>query len=736
MAEKRLIDVQPDAPNGGGGGGRDDRTNDFIVSSSAWPALPPKTFRIEKAQNGLRFLAADRGKVTPADGRLSGSVSYVVRWVQSLDITNNDSIIAARKRSIAVATIPASGIDGVEAAVFFSDPKFASGWFLCVGVDAAGAESDDASSPVQISNQILDDSVPPDISHPQASESSESHGDVTLSVLSCSVQLPSPLGSLDLVQPHYLNYPSFGVLSEGEGVRNNAPAGGTFQFQARNSLGRARGTGTITVTNGSTAVTGAGSLFTQQVNASGLIEVLGVQGTITTVNNDTSITLSAVWAGKTVTIDDFYLYPLITIYFVPVSKGGTRRSDVTNAPSVSTLFDGNDSPPNAPTVSATTKGNVIVIYITPVVGTRISHYNVYRGTGQNVAFGSCAIIGTVKDDPTNLAVPITFEDHDFTVYQRENGQFFTYYVTTVARATTPLESGHSILNNQNCRLNSGQDGDPTIPSRDGFKNVAFNGYLGGTGILTGGVPNVVNGDATDPSQDAFNNNPAIAPQTVAGLGGGASRLRAWTRWNYEQIGGATVYPTHVNTNEVKLPFPGAGKGVGINQFIVGWSGVIGAQTDKKIQKGEYLTIQVKVYCDSTPNGSLIIGVSQYNGGVSQWALLRTRQSNDTILESNASGPYSLAGSSLSGATSSALVMAYATYHLDSTFSTDKIALTVRHTDSTAGNIFIKELMVNEGYELAPWTGDMGNIDTSYPTAGNGGGPARDGPGDREGHHQV
>lgn len=723
------IDVQQDNPNSGGVSIRDDRTNDLIVTSSSWPPLPPKSFRIEKAQNGLRFLAADRSKTTPADGRLSGAVEYVVRWVQTLDVTLNDSIIAARTRSVAVAKIPTSGKDGIEAATFFADPKYATGWFICVGVDASGIESIDASAPVQVTNEILDDSIPPDIIHPQVSESSEGHGDVTLSVLSISVQMPNPLGSLDQVQPHYLNYPSFGVLSEGDAARNTAPAGGTFQFQARNALGRAKGLGTITTVVGSAAIVGVGTTFTQQVNAGGLFEVLGVQQTIQSVNSDTSITLVAVWAGKaTAGFSDYYFYPLITVYLVPVSKGGTHRADIASAPSVSVLFDGNDSAPNAPTHVSTTKGNVIQLLITQVLGTRISHYNVYRGTGTNVAFTSCTVIGTVKHDPTNLAVPLSFEDHDFTSYQREQAQVFSYYLTTVMRATTPLESAHSVINNQACRLNTDADTDPSIPSRDGFKNVLFNGYIGGTGILTGGVPNVVNGDAPDATQDAFNFDPAIAPSTLAAIGTGASRLRAWTRWNWEQVGGATVYPTHINTNEVKLPFPGAGKGVSINQWILGPNTATG-QKDKKIQKGGYYTLQVKAYTDGSPNGSLVIGISQYNGAAAQWAKLRTRLSNDTIDET--ANPLTVAASSLTG-TAGAPLKIYAPFHIDGTVATDKIAVTLRHIDSTVGNIYIKEVMMNEGYELAPFTGDMGNIDMNYPTAGTPPDKINDGHGDRTG----
>lgn len=493
------------------------------------------------------------------------------------------------------------------------------------------------------------------------------------------------------------------------------------------------------MTNGSTAVTGTGSSFFTQAQAGDLIEVLGVSGTVQSVNSPTSITLTANWTGKTTAspIADWSVIALVTVRAVSISLGSTHRSDVQNAPSIALLFDGNDSAPNAPSFTLKGLGNAIRVDITPLIGTNIDHYNVYRGTGSGQAFSACALIHPIKHDPTNVAGSDQWVDENFTINQRELGQTFSYYVTSVN--IRGQESSASSRVEASCRLDSGQDTDPAIPSRDGFRNVLFNGFIGGTGVTVGGTNLVV--DDSDTTQNAFNSiystdglSTIQDAQTQALIGtntglAATQRLRAWSKWKYEQVGGATVYPVHINGNEVKLPAPGAGKSVRINEWILAWN--TATQKDKKIKKGGYYSLQVMVYTDATVGGSFKIGIAQYNGGASQWAYLRTRDSGDNIVESLAN-PFVIAGSSLGTISSAAPVKIYANFRLDPSFATDKIAVMFDHSDSTSGNIFIKEAMLNEGIEIGPWTGDMGNVDINYPTGTNNPGSQPDHDGKRDG----
>lgn len=688
-----------------------DDVNDFIIRRGALPAKLPKDFKVKREGAALRLIVTDQNRLIAR----SGTTDYVCGWADGVDTTTTAGLDAGAARCELFPSLHAPGEEDRDTTLYLEDTRYQTGVFYCFAIDRDANRTKEYLWAQPVSGQINDTTLPGEVTHPQISETSEGQGDTTLSVLSISCQAPKPLGSFGYVQPWYKNYPAVGDIKEGDAVRYLGASGGSIQFQARNALGRRKGTGTITATVGSTAIVGVGTAFTREVNNGGVLEILGTLQSIATVTDDTNIVLSANWAGKPVAGSaDYYLYPLITVYLVAISKGGTHRTDTENAPSVSLLFDGNDSAPNAPTFTTTPLGSGIRLDITPVIGSRIEFYNIYRGTGSAVAFTSCDRVGTVKHDPNNVSGTIPFTDSLFTIYEKENAQVFSYYVTTVMRSTTPLESAASSRVNGTCRLNGGQDGDPTIPSRDGFKNLLFNGFIGGTGVNVGGTPNVV--DDSDASQDAFNNDPAIAASTQAAIGTGASRLRAWTRWKYAQTGGATVYPTHANGNEVKMPAPGAGKDIRINLWILAWN--TGTQKDKKIKLGGYYTLQVKAYVSGgTPNGTFYLGIAQYNGGASQWAPQRKRLSNDTIDETD-KNPKGFAGSLLAAATATSPVLLYWTFHLDGTYTTDKIVTTLIHADSTAGDIYVKEAMLNDGYELAPYTPDMGNIDMSYPTGSN------------------
>jgi len=57
--------------------------------------------------------------------------------------------------------------------------------------------------------------------------------------------------------------------------------------------------GTISVTNGSAAVTGTGTAFTTQLAANSIISISGVTYTVATITNDTTLTLTANYSGAT-----------------------------------------------------------------------------------------------------------------------------------------------------------------------------------------------------------------------------------------------------------------------------------------------------------------------------------------------------------------------------------------------------------------------------------------------------
>lgn len=693
-----------------------------LVRRSVLGAQPPKDFAVIREGSGVRLLIQERDKLADR----SATVMYVFGCAQGVDTSTKAGLDAGETFAAQCGQVAAPAKLDDEASDFIIDSRFQNGTFYCWGVDANGGRSDYLWSQLS-SGDILDTTVPADFTHFDASESGEEvTPGIIDSVLTVTARAPIPLGSLDGMQLYLKDYTRLGATEESEFRRYTGAPGGSITFKAPLQLVRRKGTGTINITNGSPNITVTGGALLSEVQAGDQLELFGLRFYLNAPSDNGTVVLTANWTGATGSFTDWKIVPLVTVFAVAISKGGTRRPDTENSPKRLVLFDGELSAPVAPTIlSATPMGNTIRIDVQQPIGTELAFLRLWRGTGSSVAFSSCVEIDSMK---LNNAAPFTssgvlqFEDSKFSVYERENGQVFTYYCTVSNYRGD--QSLPSTLASTSARLDSSQDGDPSLPSRDGFKNLLFDGFIGGDGVTISAVANVV--DDSDATQDTFNFNPPIAPSTFAAPS--ATRLRAWTRWKYHQSGQVTIFPVHINGNEVKLAPPGSGgKQVGVKESLLAWGSA--ATVDRKLQIAQYVTIQVKLYCDAgvTPDGSFEIQILQFNGGASRFALLRSRLSDDTILET--ASPYILSGPSIAAGTAANPLKVYATFHLDPSF-TDRIETRFLWDSGTTSNLYIKEAMDNDGIELAPWTADMGNIDMYYPIGQPAGTAPPKGPGGR------
>lgn len=667
---------------------------DRRIRNATRPPLPPKQFRVQKAQNGIRFFAADRDRLAPEDGRLSSSVRYRVRWAQACDTNDTDKIEAAFVRSTIIGTIEGTGKEGVEASCYVVDPMYGTGYYFCTGVDGDGLEGEEYSQPVRVTSQILDDSIPGDPTHVQVTESGAAHNDVVYSEISVSCRAPNPLTSFAGVQLFLRYYQDLNSLVQEGYVHNySGPAGGSINFKVTYPVCRRRGTGTISATNGSAAVTG--SAFLTQSRAGDQIEILGVRSTIQSVNSDTSITLTANWTGRTVAaFTDYNIIGKIEVYLVAISRGGTHRFDWQNAPMVAVLFDGDLSAPNAPSIAATAEGNDVRIDLTPVVGTKIDRYVIYRGTGAAVAFSSCEPIKTIAADTNNTNGLLQWVDSKFSYYEREQGQTFSYYATAVNVADQ--ESAASTRAEASCRLDAAGDNAPPVNAREIAKNILWNGMLGGT---AGG--NVVLGDA---AQDTM-------------MGGGAAPA-GFNRW-FLLTAGAGNFPTFQNATEVLLSIGGGAGAAGtsaIAQDIDAWDHA--TPGNHRIPKGKTLVFQVKLRTSGgQPDGTVYIDIEQYNGGaLGPIASVRNRLSDDTYDYSATSVPFD--GADLD-ATDYQII--WGVFVLDTTATTTKIRARVFYSTNNYNgvDVYITEAMLSVGETLPAYTPEHVDANITYdpPTGG-------------------
>lgn len=684
---------------------------DATVRQLALPPLPPVQFKAEQYMNGVRVTCEGRDRKLERDG----TVSYRIRWTADVDTLTQLGKDQGRARSVVVDSLDAPGEAKLTVERLITDPKFASGYFIAEGVDSRGNASAEYVISGKISNQILDSSVPADVTHLQISGSGEFVGGDVVEALSVACRAPLPLGSFDGVQLFLKDYISLGSIQEGEFHRHNGVAGASMQFKVNYQIAKRVGVGTsVTVTNGSTAVSGVGTQFTTQAQAGDVIEVGMRRGTVQSVTDDTHLTLTGNWTALTLTTGDYAFYAKVTIYAISISKGGTHRSDVTNAPSVAVLFDGSLGTPNAPTITATVLGNAVRIEFPIVAGTKIAKYRLYRGTGSGVAFTSCTVIDELPQPKSDIALTssnMQFEDSSFDAYQKEQGQFFTYYVTTVNERGD--ESAASNSQSVSCRLDSPEDTE--IGGRLGLKNYLFNAMFSGTA-----AGNVADNDANqDINLFTFVDGgytPGIPGRPYGGNAGqldGTGRFKGYTRWAGTKTGGAAALPSFQNGNEILMPAPGFGQSCYVFQEFGAWDD--GRVRFMKMKKNAFIVFQIKMrHSGAAPNGGLALVVEQYNNNTLTGNAKRRYRDTAAVLQfaTGTNSNFDVSGSLLL----STWQTFWAVYQFDASLgTTTQIRFTFEHHDTNNGNdIYICEPMVNDGTDRGAWTADMADPYVSMP----------------------
>lgn len=739
----RLLD---DAPVARDPGGEDDPLFNDLHDSRFARNRPlavrgPKSFRIEKAGIGIRAIVT----AWPADSIAvpgSGGFQFHLYWAEDVDQTTSDGIDAGFARatllSPALAGGPHRARGAMEIVGFYPDPKYQTGFFWCVGVGINGEESA-PGNPIKISSGN-GGTVPNDVEHFQASESGVVHDGTTVSVVSYSFRIPVEGGEVDRVQFMYRNYPALNEFQEGESVRVTVGRGGTQTGNLTFPVGRRIGTGSITIVGA--AVTGVGTSFLTLAAAAGgdLLEVLGFRATIDSVTDNTNMTLrGGAWAGPPVAgVTDWQTIAAVKIFAVSEGLNGARRDDPENAPSVDVVLDGDLSAPIAPTtVYVTPLDNSVRVEATQVAGTELESYVLYRSTGSGVDTGMLLsppqpAAGTVQLDKQPAVVnPVSgslvqFKDSGFTQTQKEEGQAFVWYVTVRNIRRDESAAAYAI---GTCRLTSSQDVDPSLTGRVGVRNLLFDGFIGGTGIVRD----------TNVTQDAFNGtsvgNLPGTPYGGSGASAGTGVFAGYTRWHSTTTGAAAL-PIFGNGNEVQIVAPGLGQFTYVFQEVDAWSIGLGGAAGVKIAKGGFYVFSGLFRYDTglgQPTGEFIIYLEQYANNVKSGdALRRYRDSGTQQLayypQGSANNPYTVPCSLLT----TSWQRFYAVFQTDATLTTNQLRCNIALHNTNAGGIFMCRLMLNEGEDIAYWTGDMGNTAVSQPINTNPPGGMGDGSGNREG----
>lgn len=712
----------------------------------------PRTFSIQKAGTGIRVILTDwpHESINVAG---TGTFQFLVFWAEDVDQTSAAGIAAGFARATLLSpAIPAPGPvsrmnrgGGAQAVQFYSDPKYQTGYFYCVGVDTEGNQSD-PGSPLKITSGS-GGTVPADVEHFQASESGEFRDGAWVSVVSYSFRVPTTGGDIENVQFMFLNYPTLNEFSEGQSVRITVGRGGTQTGQLVFPRGLRTGSGSITIAGA--AVTGVGTEFLTLAAAAGgdQLEVYGVDARILSVTSNTAMTLTGAWGGPPVAGEgDWSIVGSVTIFAVSEGRNGARRDDPENAPSVLVDLDGNLSAPIAPgTVYVSNLDNAVRIEADQVSGTQIDSYVLYRSTGSGIDAGMnlsppqpsagtvLQQVQPVSGRPVSGSL-VQFQDTDFSITQKEGGQAFVWYVTVRAgelesvAGLDPTGLIHGTVGT--CRLAASQDIDPSITGKVGLKNLIYDAFIGGT---TGNT--IID---TDTSQDAFNGTSAGnlpgKPYGGSGASVGTGKFVGHTRW-HSVTDGAAAIAKFINGNEAQIVSPGLTKSTVLFQEIDAWSVGLGGVPGVKITKGGLYVISGVFRYDSVqPTGTFYLWLSQYNNNaLTGDGLRRYRDPTDQTLKFYAQGSannrYGVACSELM----SSWQRFFAVYQLDSSITTKQVRVNfaLYNTNAAGGDLRIKWAMLNEGEEMGYWTGDMGDTAIAQPV---GGGPAPgggDGPGTRD-----
>lgn len=646
------------------------------------PARPPLNFVVEDTGSGVRCTVVNDG---PLGGRLNGAVRYDVYWAETVDISTAIGKAAGFARAVCLApSIPATGVDHTQSSGTFDDPKYAAGYFYCCGVDSYGRRSK-PTEPAQVLSGAADYTIPGDVAHLLISESGEVVNGTVYSTLAVVCSPPADTSNLGGVQLYLKDYLAIGDIQSG--YFHRWLGHGRIGFKVQYPVPRRRSSIAVTLTNASANVTAAsGLLAVAQVGD--LFEFRGVRVAIDAVT-DTAITLNSAWTKESVATTDYAIIATVRVFCVSVSKAGTRRVDIEDAPFVDVLMDGVLSAPVAPSIDAITSGNMIRLELSPPPGTDITEFNIYRGTGTAVAFADCVRKKTIKADPLNAGSLLMWEDTEFTHYEREQAQIFSYYATSVN--TRGQESSPSTRDEAAAALDAPGDNSPTNPGRDNQRNLLWNAmcYQGSSGTAA-----VI--DVADTDQDAKM--------------GGASPPPGFFRWDRE--GDGISFACFENLTEILLPWNGAGTYEAAIQKHDAWDSTTG-----HIPKGALVTVQFKARTSGgAPDGAVRVDIGQYDDAdaLSGYAFVRTRLSNDTIDET--ATIYDIDPAEFEPDHR----MYVAVFRLRGDLETAYIITRIYYQNGTGpANVNICEPMLSLGDGLCKWTAEIVDPDVYYgaPTPG-------------------
>lgn len=689
---------------------RPDLTEERIrdLDTQSPPPRPPIQFVAEDTKSGVRITIVNDG---PLGGRLNGATRYDVYWAETVDTTTAAGKTAGFARATCLAPpIPATNVDKTPSTGFYSDPKYAAGYFYVCGVDAAGRRSE-PSEPARVVTGPIDYTIPGDVRHLRISESGKASDSGTVfSELSVTCEAPTEnIGNFWGVQLYLKDYLSLGDIQEGYAQKWNGSGG--LNFAPLYPIPRRRSSVSVTATNGSANVTAASGLLAV-TKAGEQFELLGEKILINTVT-DTQITLASNWPKATVTTSDYVIIGKPTIYAVSVSKAGTRRADIENAPSVTVLMDGELSTPNAPSgLTDSQLGEIVRLQWDAVVGSTIKEYRIYRAdandTGMDTAPPRPASTTKFLDAvPQNQSTGVTtgatleFNDSKFTLYELETNAEKYWYVTTVNIRGDESAASETV---GTCRPTAIGGIDPSVPARNPGKNLLYNGMLFGS---DGGA--VV---ATDASQDIFMNPTGFPGRPYGSAGGqanGTLELRGHTRWESTDGGtGASGTVTFENGDEIHMPAPGTGNIHYLYQEIGAWGETAGP-TYGKINKGDVITVSFYLSHDGVqPNGFVYFYVQQYDDNTNLGLALRRYRDSNSDIQTSASG-MTIACSDLTATPT----RYQASFQIDSSLTaTEQIRINLAHEESTTGVVVARMAMVNQGDVAPRWTAEMGNTNIS------------------------
>lgn len=250
------------------------------------------------------------------------------------------------------------------------------GWYFAVSVNNSGLESDPtppAPAPANAStSNIADYVIPADVTGAQITLAQEYVNGVAYVRVSASALTPQPLGSFDGFQLYIKGYRDANyttVVEDGFAQITTQGAGDLLQtsFLMAPDMPPLYQQGTINLTNGSSVIDGIGTNWNPTWAAERFMAFYAYPDPITSdrtlygtnlvsVASPIQLTLSggaaptwltqqgveyAIYLNNTQGWFDQFApgFPhRVTFYFVSISRGGTRRADITNAPSVTFYF--------------------------------------------------------------------------------------------------------------------------------------------------------------------------------------------------------------------------------------------------------------------------------------------------------------------------------------------------------------------------------------------------------------